>query len=382
MSRPDLETLLRQNLTLTGDGNVVGNDDTVTVTRQSAGDYAIQIGELRLTLSPDELHRILAPTQVTITDSQVGVVGDHAHIEGGVHFHEAVPPPPPSPPFMVESLQDFVDRPDEFERLIGHLLDRDRDTPACDEPRRIVVITAALRGAGGYGKTMPARTICHDERIRRAFPDGILWVTLGQTPDVLGGLLKLYAALTGQRPAFVDVEDAANALAAQLGDRDCLMVVDDVWHPVHLRPFLSGGERCARLITTRDGTTLPSDARTRTVNVDAMRQDKAIALLGATLPPADEGDLRSLAAKALGQIGDAHAVEPLVAALQDKDSDVRLKAAEALGRIGDAHAVEPLSAALRDEDRYWSRQYNVQKAAAGVLKKICTPEALPALEQW
>jgi tetratricopeptide (TPR) repeat protein len=87
MSQLDLETLLRQKLTLTGEGNVVGNDDTVTVTKQSAGDYAIQIGEFRLTLSPDELYRILAPTQVTITGSQVGVVGDHAHIEGGIHFY-------------------------------------------------------------------------------------------------------------------------------------------------------------------------------------------------------------------------------------------------------------------------------------------------------
>ncbi len=29
--------------------------------------------------------------RVTITDSQVGVVGDHAHVEGGIHFHTAPP---------------------------------------------------------------------------------------------------------------------------------------------------------------------------------------------------------------------------------------------------------------------------------------------------
>jgi hypothetical protein len=53
------ETLLRDHLTLTGDGNVVGNDNTVRVTKQQAGDYAIQIGEFHLTISADELHRIL-----------------------------------------------------------------------------------------------------------------------------------------------------------------------------------------------------------------------------------------------------------------------------------------------------------------------------------
>lgn len=30
------------------------------------------------------------PKQTTITESQVGVVGDHAHIEGGIHFHRQV----------------------------------------------------------------------------------------------------------------------------------------------------------------------------------------------------------------------------------------------------------------------------------------------------
>ncbi|MCP4591867.1 MAG: hypothetical protein GY842_14115 [bacterium] len=188
---------------------------------------------------------------------------------------------------MVEPLGDFVERPDEFERLIAHLLDENRETPTA--------LTAALRGAGGYGKTVLARALCHDERVRRAFPDGILWVTLGQTPDVLRGLLKLYAALTGQRPAFVDVEDAANGLAAQLAGRDCLLVVDDVWRSAHLRPFLRGGERCARLITTRDGATLPTDART--TDVDAMQQGEAVALLGAGLPPADKDALRDLAAR-------------------------------------------------------------------------------------
>src|SRR5664280_1165637 len=56
------------------------------------------------------------------------------------------------------------------------------------------------------------------------------------------------------------------------------------------------------------------------------------------------GDVRTAAARALAQIGDARAVEPLVAALTDRDGDVRTAAAGALGQIGDAGAVEPLVA--------------------------------------
>jgi WD40 repeat protein len=277
MLEPKERELLRRYISVNGDGNVVGNDNTVRVIKQSAGNYAVQIGEQHFTVTVQDLRRVF-----NISHSQIGVIGDNARVDQ-IIFQTA--PEPPPPPFMVESLEGFVERPKEFERLIEYLLDEGRKTP--------VAITAALRGAGGYGKTTLARAICHDVRVRQAFPDGILWVTLGQTPNVLGGLRKLYAAMTGQRPDFIDIEDAANALAAQLMGRTCLIVVDDVWHPAHLRPLLRGGEHCARLITTRDGTTIPQNART--VDIDAMQQDEAVSLLGADLTPADLSTLRALA---------------------------------------------------------------------------------------
>jgi HEAT repeat protein len=53
----------------------------------------------------------------------------------------------------------------------------------------------------------------------------------------------------------------------------------------------------------------------------------------------------------VSHIGDARAVEPLIAALRDESAGVRDVAAVALGKIGEP-AVEPLVAALRDENRY------------------------------
>jgi len=189
-------------------------------------------------------------------------------------------------PFMVDDLpRDFVSRLIEFNALRDALLAEDRDAP--------VAITAALRGAGGYGKTILARALCHDLRDR--FPDGVLWVTLGETPDVIGGAVRLYDALTGERPAFVDAEDAAQKLAEALGKKHCLLVVDDVWNPVHLRPFLRGGLGCARLITTRNRDTLPADVHP--VDVDAMRADEAVTLLGTGLGDHKELLLRALAGR-------------------------------------------------------------------------------------
>ena len=48
-------TLAARLAAITGDGNVVGDHNVATVNKMSAGDHAIQIGQLHLTLSPDQL---------------------------------------------------------------------------------------------------------------------------------------------------------------------------------------------------------------------------------------------------------------------------------------------------------------------------------------
>lgn len=62
-------------------------------------------------------------------------------------------------------------------------------------------------------------------------------------------------------------------------------------------------------------------------------------------------DVRRRAAVALGGIGDARAVKPLISALKDNDRNVCNKAEEALAKIY-APAVEPLIGALKDESAY------------------------------
>ncbi len=130
-----------------------------------------------------------------------------------------------------------MQRPKQFEALRALLLKGERKDP--------VAITTALTGAGGFGKTTLAAALCHDEEIIQAFDDGILWTTLGETPDLADALAKLHAGLTGERPAFKDAEDAATSLAERLEGKNCLIVIDDVWDPAHLEPFLRGGPGCA-----------------------------------------------------------------------------------------------------------------------------------------
>jgi tetratricopeptide (TPR) repeat protein len=180
-------------------------------------------------------------------------------------------------PFMVEDMPDhFVRRPKEFDALIEQLLDEPRDNP--------VAITTSLIGTGGFGKTTLATALCHNDDVLTAFDDGILWVTLGKNPNLVNALTKLYAALTGERTGFIDVENATRELADRLADLDCLIVIDDVWNPAHLRPFLRGGERCARLITTQR-VDVATDANAIINYLSEMTSDESTEMLAAGIDP-------------------------------------------------------------------------------------------------
>jgi HEAT repeat protein len=87
----------------------------------------------------------------------------------------------------------------------------------------------------------------------------------------------------------------------------------------------------------------------------------------------DDSGVRHGAVVALGMLGDARVVEPLIARLKDDDSGVRRGAAVALGKLADARAVEPLIARLKDDD------YRVRRAAAVALGKLADARAVEPL---
>lgn len=132
---------------------------------------------------------------------------------------------------------------------------------------------------------MLAKAICHDDRVQEVFDDGILRVTLGESVGeerLKGKIADLVGVLTGQHAEFDSKEAAGTWLRQLLADRDVLMVIDDVWNPADLHPFLQGGRLCARLITTRNLDTLPKQCRD--VKVDSMEANEAVELLGQGLP--------------------------------------------------------------------------------------------------
>jgi WD40 repeat protein len=185
----------------------------------------------------------------------------------------------------------FVQRDTEFKHLKRRVLDADR--------QNAVAITTALQGAGGFGKTTLATALCHDEDIRMAFEDGVLWVTLGEQGRVLEGLTKLYRALTNENPGFVDIEEGATKLADALADSNYLIVIDDVWEKRHLDSFLRRGKHCARLITTRLRD-LAVKVNAASVDVDEMTSEESVELLTAGLGVDYDEEFSELA-KRLGE---------------------------------------------------------------------------------
>lgn len=192
----------------------------------------------------------------------------------------------PRVPFMVEELpDDFVSRADHLNQLSSLLIAENGDP---------IPATIALHGTGGYGKTMLAKAMCHDDNIRQAFDDGILWVTLGESPgDLTEYVIDLVEVLSGERPGFAGIDAAETRLVQLLADRDILMVIDDVWNVAHLKPFIRGGARCARIITTRNIAAVPD--KTNIVDVAAMSQNESVTLLSMELPQGSQQPFHDLA---------------------------------------------------------------------------------------
>ncbi len=88
---------------------------------------------------------------------------------------------------------------------------------------------------------------------------------------------------------------------------------------------------------------------------------------------ADVAELRMAAANALGEVGDADSVPPLVECFEDGDARVRARAARAAGMVGDARATDPLTGLLTDSTA------GVRREAAESLGRIGNRQALQAL---
>jgi len=167
---------------------------------------------------------------------------------------------------------------------------------------------------------------------RRAFPDGILWLTLGQEPPLLQ-ILTLAGRALGDGPEhYLDLPGARSRLPRLLADRRCLVVLDDVWDLGHAEPLVNAlGPRSRLLLTTRDAG-LVSALGAQACPLEVLGRDEARQLLAdwvgqaaSSLPPEADavarecGRLPLALALSGAMVRDGIPWSDLLAALQEAD---------------------------------------------------------------
>ena len=171
-------------------------------------------------------------------------------------------------PLQMPPLPDhFVERPEPQSAVKEQLL--------CENDKGGTLVVSAIYGLGGIGKSVLASKLTHDGEVQDFFADGILWVTLGQNPDILPLLSGWIQALGDYDYKPTAVESASNHLQTLLYDKCILLVVDDVWNPAHLEPFRVGGDKSRVMVTTREAR-IPGAALH---SLDVMDDEQALALM-------------------------------------------------------------------------------------------------------
>src|SRR3954463_16563246 len=198
---------------------------------------------------------------------------------------EAALPPEPIYRCMAPGPVGFIRR-GELDRLIEAL----RAGAASEAP-------IALVGPEGFGKTALTQAACWDPRVRSAFPDGVLWASLGEGLDTYGRLARLREIVrwwTRAEPPSFATEAAAGAhLSLLLAGRRVLLVIDGAASAADLTSFGGLPAGVTLLATARDAAVLPADATQ--IAIGPMATPEAVELLRANLPRAFEGTFQALA---------------------------------------------------------------------------------------
>ena len=142
----------------------------------------------------------------------------------------------------------YVDRPELTDRLLEDLLSEEQ------APKGRATI-CAVHGLGGIGKTTVARSLIWRPEIESRFPDGRIWITLGQEPPEANSVINDCASQLDATLKTKATAEAARAdLAAQLQEKSVLIVIDDVWPGKSVdvaKALMVASPRSRFLLTTR-----------------------------------------------------------------------------------------------------------------------------------
>ena len=172
-------------------------------------------------------------------------IGDRAGVKLKEEYRQTYVTAPPLP-------VNFVERPEALEAL--------RDALFAEGGAGRHIALTALEGMGGIGKTVLAQALCHDEVVQQAFPDGIIWVTVGKesTYDLVTRMREVGKALKDDLSRYDTALGCTNQYRTTVRAKAALIVVDDVWRARDVEPFRAESPRSRLLFTTRDASIAPA----------------------------------------------------------------------------------------------------------------------------
>ena len=136
-----------------------------------------------------------------------------------------------------------------------------------------------VTGAGGFGKTSLATDLCHHDKVKEQFRDGVVFIELGpQATDPSMKLKGLYNLLTDKQCDVNVVEQQIKQLTS-FYCHNLLVIIDDVWHVEDAEPIVKAFSSCKIVLTTRMNDIEQYIPTKEVVCVGPMEQSEAISLL-------------------------------------------------------------------------------------------------------
>ncbi len=208
--------------------------------------HALMSGKLVLEQAEDT-----AATEHDIVTALHNVAkGDTIHLSLNESLYQRIqeqlyPSPPGLPPALPGLM--FVGREDSLTEIKGRL-------GIEEQPQQEATNLLIVRGWPGVGKTTTVGVLARDRDVAKVFPEGVLWTSLNQDPEVMSKFAEWGRSLGDDGfLQLATIDDSVARMSTLLRSRRMLIIVDDIWEPAHALHFIRAAlnTKCVVLATTR-----------------------------------------------------------------------------------------------------------------------------------
>ena len=142
--------------------------------------------------------------------------------------------------------------------------------------------TLSLYGGAGTGKSTIAAEIGRRAIDANCFTDGVIWIKVGNTSNLIDIQSNLLSEITGVDFAISDVESGLHHLKRESASREFLLILDDVWDIRSVDNLYVKQESSALVLTTRNRQ-LCVAAESNIVEVGMFDLDESVELISKTI---------------------------------------------------------------------------------------------------